>query len=411
MSNFFSDLLSKGLGEELFANLQVMVVDDVPTIRRMLRQMLYQIGFRRNIYEAGDGQDAWDILKDIPFDLVICDIAMPRLNGLELLKMFRASPRYENTPFLMITGEVTDDIVAATAESDVSGYLLKPFKLNTLENRLFTIVSSRHLPGTGEQMFIQAKKLVADNQALQALEILKKLTKPPFKKQAKVISLIGECHRILGETDQASNHFSLALNINPRYLKSYSNMAGLLEEQGQYREARPYLEKAQKLSPLNPERLFRLGQNCLQTGDQEQAQQYLQEALQRGYADHSSKKSRLEAADVFLQAGLDHLAEEFINKAIVEQPGNVNLYNRLGIALRRQKKYEEALDCYQKALDLAPQNEKVFYNLGILYFDMEDKEKAVWAFQTALKLKPDFPEAQEFMDVNFPAPEADREAI
>ncbi|MEW6386807.1 MAG: tetratricopeptide repeat protein [Thermodesulfobacteriota bacterium] len=411
MSHYFTDSLSTGLGDELFSNLKVMVVDDVPTIRRMLRQMLYQIGFRRNIYEASDGQEAWDILKDIPFDLVICDIAMPRITGLELLKMFRASPRYENTPFLMITGEVTDDIVAATAESEVSGYLLKPFKLHTLETRLYTIVSSRYLPGSGEQMFIQAKKLIADNQAHQALAILRKLLRPPFKKQAKVISLIGECHRILGETNQASNHFSMALNLNPRHLRSYTSMAGLLEDQGQYLEARYYLEKAQKLSPLNPERLFRLGQNCLQTGDQELAQQYLQEALQRGYGNNSSKRSRLETADVFLQAGLDQIAEEFLTQAIVEQPANVNLYNRLGIALRRQKKYDEALECYRKALDLAPQNEKVFYNLGILYFDMDDKEKSLQAFQTALKLKPDFPEAQEFMERSFPAPDAEREAV
>ena len=147
---------------------------------------------------------------------------------------------------------------------------------------------------------------------------------------------------------------------------------------------------------MNPERLIRLGQLCLKAGDQQQAQLYLKESLKCGHAVLAGELP--EVAEVFLQAGMDQVAEDLFTQSIQNQPDNVHLYNRLGIALRRQNKHQEALECYQIALDLAPANEKVYFNLGILYFDLGNQEKALQAFHTALRLRPDFVEAQQFID-------------
>jgi CheY-like chemotaxis protein len=391
--------------DRFFAPLNVLVVDDMPAIRRMLRHMLQALGVRNQINESADGLEAWEALQDRFYDLVICDINMPNMNGLELLRRFRANPRYETTPFLMITGEVTEEIVAAAAESEVDGYLLKPFKINALESRLRIIILNKHQPSSGESLFLKARKLTAANRPQEALPLLEKLLNPPFKKQAKVLNLMGECYLALASFNLATSCFTQALELNPQYLKSYQNLASLSEKQGNLTEARRFLEQARSLSPLNPERLFRLGQLCLKTGDQQQAQQYLKESLKCGHAILEAEPS--EVAEVFLQAGMDQVAEDLLTQSIQDQPDNVNLYNRLGIALRRQNKHQEALKCYQTALDLAPANEKVYFNLGILYFDLGNKEKALQAFQTALRLRPDFVEAQEYIELHLlycPAP-------
>jgi len=133
-------------GNHLFSHLNVLVVDDMPAIRRMLRQMLHQLGVRGNIDESSDGLEAWEVLQERSYDLVICDINMPRMNGLDLLKRLRGNPHYEAIPFLMITGEVSESIVAAAAESEVDGYLLKPFKITALENRLRAIIKKKANP-------------------------------------------------------------------------------------------------------------------------------------------------------------------------------------------------------------------------------------------------------------------------
>jgi tetratricopeptide (TPR) repeat protein len=99
--------------------------------------------------------------------------------------------------------------------------------------------------------------------------------------------------------------------------------------------------------------------------------------------------------------GLDQIAEKLFLQAIDDRPHDAVLYNRLGVALRRQQKHRQALDCYQQALKLDPRNEKVYFNLGVLYFDLGEKEKALEALRVALKLHPDFPEAQDFLQRHY----------
>jgi two-component system chemotaxis response regulator CheY len=236
--------------------LNVLVVDDMPAIRRMLRQMLLHLGVQGEIQESGDGQEAWEALQGRSYDLVVCDINMPRMNGLDLLRHLRATPQYETTPFLMITGEVSEDIVAASAESEVDGYLLKPFKVDALESRLRAIIMHRHQPSRGESLFRKANKLLVGGRPSEALAILEKLIIPPFRKQAKVLNLMGECHLSLGSPDEAKVCFEGALAINPMYLRGYQNLAALMESQGNLAAARSHLKEARKLSPLNPERLY-----------------------------------------------------------------------------------------------------------------------------------------------------------
>lgn len=383
----------------LLAPLNFLVIDDMPAIRRMLRQMLLLLGVTGRIGEASDGVEAWDILKDIPHDVIICDINMPRMNGLELLRVMRSSRRYDTTPFLMITGEVSEEIVAVAAESEVDSYLLKPFQIAALENRLIDIIQKKLHPSGGEAVFRQAQKLKVAGQLDQALELLEKLSQPPYKKQAKIFNLTGECLQALGSFEEAAHCFAQAVEINPKYLKTYQNMAGLMESNGRLDEARQYLERAHSLSPLNTERLYRLGQICLQTGDQQQAQGYLDQCLKSGHT--FSNSHRQEAAETFLQAGLSETAEMLFSQSLAEDPKNVHLYNRLGIALRRQQKHQEALDCYHKALKVDPKSEKIYYNLGILYFDLGEKEKSLDSFRKALKIRPDFSEAQDFLKRHF----------
>ena len=106
-------------------------------------------------------------------------------------------------------------------------------------------------------------------------------------------------------------------------------------------------------------------------------------------------------AETFLAAGLAKIAEDLFVKALDDTPKNAHLYNRLGVALRRQNKHQEALDRYQQALKLDPQNEKVYFNLGVLFFDLGERAKALEALRAALKLCPDFPEAQDFLQHHF----------
>jgi two-component system chemotaxis response regulator CheY len=121
--------------------MNVMLVDDYATMRRILRQMLQQIGFI-NIDEAGDGSAALGKLRERPFDLVISDWNMEPMTGLQLLKEVRADRRMGKLPFIMVTAETKTDNVVAAKEAGVSNYIVKPFNATTLKQKIEACVGA-----------------------------------------------------------------------------------------------------------------------------------------------------------------------------------------------------------------------------------------------------------------------------
>ncbi len=217
-----------GTSRDLFALLQVLVVDDIPAIRRLLTQMLQQLGVTAPICQAADGLEAWELLQERLFDVVVCDINMPRMNGLELLKRLRGHPRHEHTPFLLITGEVAEQIVAGAVESEVDGYLLKPFRLPALQRQLTAVLKGRHSPGPGERLLREAHRRLAAGFPDQALDLIHQLPPCRRKKSARVLNLLGECLQARDSPQEAARCFQEALKINPYHQRAAHNLATLL---------------------------------------------------------------------------------------------------------------------------------------------------------------------------------------
>lgn len=116
-------------------NLRFLVVDDFATMRRIVRNLLKDLGFN-NVEEAEDGQDALNKMQQTPFDFVISDWNMPNLDGLQLLTEIRKTPAWSNMPVLMVTAEAKKENIIAAAQAGASGYVVKPFTAAILEEKL-----------------------------------------------------------------------------------------------------------------------------------------------------------------------------------------------------------------------------------------------------------------------------------
>ena len=79
-------------------NMRVLVVDDFATMRRIVRNILRQIGLV-NVVEADDGTTAWEVLNREKIDFIVSDWNMPKMAGIDLLRKVRASEQFANTPF------------------------------------------------------------------------------------------------------------------------------------------------------------------------------------------------------------------------------------------------------------------------------------------------------------------------
>ena len=120
-------------------DLTVLVVDDVMTIRRIVRNILRDLQFK-NIIDAEDGTTAARILETQKVDLIISDWNMPGMTGLELLKWVRANGTTRDVPFLMVTAEARKENIMEALQAKVSGYVVKPFTPQGLAEKLQRIL-------------------------------------------------------------------------------------------------------------------------------------------------------------------------------------------------------------------------------------------------------------------------------
>ncbi len=122
-------------------SLKVLVVDDMSTMRRILKNVLKQIGFS-DIIEAENGQDALSKLKAGDIGFIVSDWNMPVMQGIELLRAVRADAELKHLPFLMVTAEAQKDNIIEAVQAGVSNYVVKPFTAEALQAKLEKIFAN-----------------------------------------------------------------------------------------------------------------------------------------------------------------------------------------------------------------------------------------------------------------------------
>lgn len=116
-------------------NMRVLVVDDFSTMRRIIKNILRQLGFT-NIIEADDGTSAWEVLGKDRIDFIISDWNMPQMTGIELLRKVRSSEEFGDLPFLMVTAEAQQENILEAVQAKVSNYIVKPFTAEVMKQKI-----------------------------------------------------------------------------------------------------------------------------------------------------------------------------------------------------------------------------------------------------------------------------------
>lgn len=374
-------------------NFKILVVDDMPNMRKTIKGMLASIGYK-NVTEADDGDTALAQIKANPVDIVIADWIMPRMSGIELLAEIRENPRMRDLPFILITGDADDAQITRAAEEDVDGYIIKPFVAKVFEKKLKAVLDKKANPSIVET-HIRMGMVYTDNgmfdEAIEELE--KALVITP--NSARIELAKARAYEKMGDLKKAERSISQAVTANPRYLKAYNKMAELQIKKGNEEAAMEALMAVSKISPNNPKRLVTIGKYQLKQGNIEGAKGSFRSALSQS----SGRDTELfsEVGEAYLAAGQEEMAiDAFKNSLDVVE--DVHVYNRLGIALRRKKRFRDAVENYKKALLIDDQDEVLHYNIALVYQDDGQTDLALAEFKTALRLKPDFMECQEALN-------------
>ena len=136
-----SDKLIHEIGKETmdYADYNVLLVDDVAFTREHTRLFLEKQGFC-HIDEADDGHTAIVKIKGksisygktLPYDLVLCDLNMPMISGMDVLKLIKKETKFSRIPFIMVTGDKDKRNLVDAIEAGVSDYITKPIKESDL---------------------------------------------------------------------------------------------------------------------------------------------------------------------------------------------------------------------------------------------------------------------------------------
>lgn len=103
----------------------ILAIDDSTSIRQMVAFTLKGAGYE--VVEAVDGEDGLNKAKSKPFNLVLTDQNMPKMDGITLIKSLRAMPQYKNTPILVLTTEAGNTMKSQGKAAGATGWLVKPF--------------------------------------------------------------------------------------------------------------------------------------------------------------------------------------------------------------------------------------------------------------------------------------------
>ncbi|HIJ89479.1 MAG: tetratricopeptide repeat protein [Desulfobulbaceae bacterium] len=373
-----------------------LVVDDIDNMRRSVKAMLKLVHFGKEFYEAANGRDAWKLLQDenIVIDFIICDYNMPYMSGTELLGLIRATKKWRDIPFLMVTAEANMDIVAEAAEHDVDAYMTKPFVTATLEQKVIELLGQINNPSPFNQLLLQARTLEEKGDlegAIGAATEAAKLNDRSSKPYRELGRLFGK----KGDLKKAQLCFEKAVEINRLDVSSYHALGQIYYHQGKMEMAMENFNRAMEISPRHADRAMNFAKLLIKKKQLPEAEKVLRLVLKTKSNDIDFKE---DIAETCSNCGLMELAVKCYREVLKADPERIYLNKKIGLALFALGEVNEALKVLEKAAEKTSDDIDLFMALGNAYFSIKQLIRADQWVSKVLRIDPSHKEARAILD-------------
>lgn len=303
----------------------------------------------------------------------------------QLIKFLKVT--YPESHIILMTTEADRNLLVYLHEIGADNFIVKPVSVNTLiEKVALTIRPQGQLP----KLVGQGKELVQKGEYDKALEVAGKVLEiKPNSSAALMIQ--GDAYLRMGRDNEALQAYLQAAQHAKMYLEPLKKIVDYFREKNDVEAQLEYLGKLERLSPMNMDRKIEIGELHLDQGNTDEADAYFQEAMKisnrqaKDMIDHV----KLTVAEACLKKDAA-LAEKYFReildgKSTLTQ-SDVHVFNRLGIALRKQGKWEQAVKEFKKVLNVASETEIVHYNIGMAFMEGGRFWDAHDAFEKAMKI-------------------------
>jgi two-component system, chemotaxis family, chemotaxis protein CheY len=125
-------------------SIRALIVDDSSVMRKIVERSLRQAGIDLSeVFQAANGAEALSTLKENPVDLILCDINMPVMDGIEFIKQLPSIESAKNVPVVMITTEGSESHVVQALSSGARGYIRKPFTPEQVKEHVVPVLAGK----------------------------------------------------------------------------------------------------------------------------------------------------------------------------------------------------------------------------------------------------------------------------
>ncbi|THB67554.1 MAG: response regulator [Desulfovibrio sp.] len=299
---------------------------------------------------------------------------------------------YNNVKIIILTSEAEKQRLVLLHEIGADNFISKPISINNLIEKIaFTIKPQ----GKIGKLIEVGKQFNTRDDFENALKISRQILeiKP---NSAGALLVQGDAYKGLAKVDKAVEAYELACEYAPMYLEPLKKLAQLFGEQGELEKQLAYLEKLDKLSPLNVERKVDMGGVHVELGNDDKAEDLFSGAVRQARREALSFIEDITTKIAGIYTNKDPAKAEVYYRQALESKGDmldesdIKTFNQLGIALRKQGKWEKAIIEYKKAQKISPTDENLHYNIALAFAEGKDFTEALRHMEQALELNPEF---------------------
>lgn len=308
-----------------------------------------------------------------------------------LIRQFKDS--YPELRVIVVTTVADKNRVMLMYEAGADSFILKPLSSNDLFEKMSAIVRP---PSPFRQLLDKARSLVSKNVGSEALTLTKKVLEIKPDSAAGYV-VLGDALRLSGDTDKAQLAYERACKYSGDYLEPLQRLADMAKEADNKEVRLEYLKRMDAISPLNTQRKVEIGELHVMLGNAEQATQVFDTAVSRAYKDAIDQVAAMaQKIALSLQESDPVQAEKYLRQCLKMKGNDLSVddlttFNQLGISLRKQGRWQDAVTEYKKALKIAPKAEGLYYNMGMAYAEGQEYEPAIACMQKALNINPNLP--------------------
>ena len=372
-----------------------LVIDDMDNMRRSIRAMLRLIHFGKDFYEAANGRDALKMLEkdDLTIDFIISDYKMPYMTGTELLHRLRGNRKYRDIPFLMITAEANQEVVAEAAEHDVDAYMTKPFVTASLEQKINELLHQSVNPSPLTLHMKNARDLEEKGDVDGAMAEAKKAN-AANQNSSRPLRELGRLSVKKGDLKSALRYFLKAIELNRLDVTSYHYLGQIYYKAGDIPKACEHFATAMEISPRHSDRAINFSKLLLKQNRLKEAEKVLKLVLRNNTDDIDLKEDVAEACG---QNGLYEMGIKAYEEILRDDPERFYLKKNLGMTFRRAGHNNEAVKILEEALEKVGDDIEIMLELAYIYMDLQMPMRAdKWATRI-IRVDPEHQGAKEIL--------------